>query len=345
MPRLPPWLLRQAKRQSPNLAALLPACRDIPSARNELRWIEQHVHETTRRVSHKSRQVRELCQSRGRGVPLQYVLGSQPFGHLDIKCRPGVLIPRPETEAYTCHLIDLIKKGQISGLSPARGEREVNIVDFCTGTGCIPLLLFASLQRWATRLNVLGVDIADAALRLANDNVHHNEELGNLSVNQLQKLQISRVDVLNDADIEALAETHWDIIVSNPPYVSQRVWDYGHGQLGYSVRKYEPKLALVPGQGIAVPDGWQHQDVFYARLLDIAAMLRPTWPHTLGHMARRLRSGGIGLTALTTEALRHLTFCPTRASRGGCQSKEPDKFVVFSSKERYNELLVHVPLV
>lgn len=137
------------------------------------------------------------------------------------------------------------------------------------------MLLFASLQRWATRLNVLGVDIADAALRLANNNVHHNEELGNLSVNQLQKLQISRVDVLNDADIEALAETHWDIIVSNPPYVSQRVWDYGHGQLGYSVRKYEPKLALVPGQGIAVPDGWQHQDVFYARLLDIAAMLRP----------------------------------------------------------------------
>ncbi|GJN85895.1 hypothetical protein PLIIFM63780_009470 [Purpureocillium lilacinum] len=275
MPRLPPWLLRQAKRQSPNLAALLPACRDIRSARNELRWIEQHVHETTRRVSHSSRRVRELCQSRGRGAPLQYVLGSQPFGHLDIKCRPGVLIPRPETEAYTCHLVDLIKNGQIPGLSPVRGGRMLNIVDFCTGTGCIPLLLFASLQRWATRLNVLGVDIADAALRLANNNVHHNEELGNLSVNQLQKLQISRVDVLNDADIEALAETHWDIIVSNPPYVSQRVWDYGHGQLGYSVRKYEPKLALVPGQGIAVPDGWQHQDVFYARLLDIAAMLRP----------------------------------------------------------------------
>ncbi|UNI18894.1 hypothetical protein JDV02_005132 [Purpureocillium takamizusanense] len=272
MPRLPPWLLRQAKQQSHDLAALLPACRDMPSARNELRWIEQHVRETTAPARCSSSRVRELCQSRGRGVPLQYILGSQPFGHLDIKCRPGVLIPRPETEAYTCHLVDSIKRGQVPGLTPARG---LSIIDFCTGTGCIPLLLFASLQRWAARLDVLGVDIAAAALRLANDNVHHNEQQGNLSVNEQQRLSISRTDVFDDADIEALAATRWDVIVSNPPYVSQRVWDYGHGQLGYSVRKYEPKLALVPGQGIAVPDGWERQDVFYARLLDVASVLRP----------------------------------------------------------------------
>ncbi|KAJ6438492.1 Modification methylase HemK [Purpureocillium lavendulum] len=274
MPRLPPWLFRQAKRQSPNLAALLPACRDVSSARNELRWIEQHVQESTRRAGQTSL-VQKLCRSRGRGVPLQYVLGSQPFGHLDIKCRPGVLIPRPETEAYTCHLVDLIKKGLIPGLGPGRGEREIGVFDFCTGTGCIPLLVFASLQAWATRLRVLGVDIAETAVRLANDNICHNEELGNLRRSDQQSLRISRADVLDDADIEALAGSRWDVLISNPPYVSQRVWDYGHGQLGYSVRKYEPKLALVPGQSIAVPDGWERQDVFYARLLDVAAILQP----------------------------------------------------------------------
>jgi methylase of polypeptide subunit release factors len=96
MPRLPPALFRQAAQISPHLPTLLPVCRDIPSAANELRWIKQHIAETRGSsfgIPDDKRLLR-LCQQRGRGVPLQYVLGSQPFGPLDIKCRPGVLIPR-----------------------------------------------------------------------------------------------------------------------------------------------------------------------------------------------------------------------------------------------------------
>jgi methylase of polypeptide subunit release factors len=94
MPRLPPSLFWQAKREiSPLAAQLLPACRDLQSAANELRWIREHVRNTKSPIPPGLR-VWNLVEERGKGIPLQYVLGSQPFGDLDIKCRPGVLIPR-----------------------------------------------------------------------------------------------------------------------------------------------------------------------------------------------------------------------------------------------------------
>lgn len=108
MPRIPPSVLLRAHRISPHLATLLPTCRELPSALNELRWIREHVllsssaaaqcprqrQQPTTKNKILERQVALLCQRRGRGEPLQYVLGSQPFGNLDIMCRSGVLIPR-----------------------------------------------------------------------------------------------------------------------------------------------------------------------------------------------------------------------------------------------------------
>ena len=94
MPRLAPALVRKAYRISPGAAFLLPACRDLPSALNELRWIREHVRSRPRPGLSVEHQVRQLVRRRARGVPLQYVLGTQPFGNLELKCRPGVLIPR-----------------------------------------------------------------------------------------------------------------------------------------------------------------------------------------------------------------------------------------------------------
>lgn len=271
MPRIPPRLFRQANRQSPHLAALVPACKDLQSARNELRWITEYVGNTSR--PHRLRRLARLCRQRGRGTPLQYILGSQPFGHLDIKCRPGVLIPRPETEAYTSHLADLIKS---ANELPLRGH-GLNILDLCTGSACIPLLLFSILQQSYPSLNVLGLDIAPEAVDLGRENISRNRELGHiLCPHHGQSLEVARADVFNDQAMQALASRRWDILVSNPPYVSQRLWNGGHGQLAYSVRKYEPRLALVPSNHLPVPLGWEREDAFYARLLDIALLLQPT---------------------------------------------------------------------
>ncbi|KAG8413648.1 hypothetical protein J3458_012717 [Metarhizium acridum] len=276
MPRLPPWLLQQAKQRSPNLAALIPACRDIQSAKNELRWLTEYVRETTTHSDSKAQRLRLLCQRRRRGVPLQYILGSQPFGPLDIKCRSGVLIPRPETEAYTYHLVDLIKTGELLGSKSSDDNAELSIVDLCTGTGCIPLLLYTLLQSSFQRLRVRGVDISPQAVGLAKLNVYHNAKLGNIATSQPgQKLDILRGDIFKDQDVAPIAQTPCDILVSNPPYVSQKAWDFGQGLLGCSVRKYEPRLALVPNHDLPVPTGWLHEDVFYSRLLDIAMLLKP----------------------------------------------------------------------
>ncbi|UKZ83399.1 hypothetical protein TrVFT333_011207 [Trichoderma virens FT-333] len=271
MSRIPPWLFRKANRRSANIAALLPACRDLQSALNEFRWLKDHVNSTTSIA--KANLLSRLCKKRGQGYPLQYILGSQPFGPLDVKCRPGVLIPRPETEAYTYHLADLIKARSLRVGEP--GQR-LSIVDFCTGTGCIPLLLYALLYRQVEHLEVLGVDISTQAVSLAGDNIAHNVRLGHLPPprpNQL--LYILQQDIFQDTVIEKLQGRNWDVMVSNPPYISRRTWNHGGGQIGHSVRKYEPSLALVPGNDIPIPANWEHEDVFYSRLLDIAHNLKP----------------------------------------------------------------------
>jgi HemK-like putative methylase len=187
-----------------------------------------------------------------------------------------VLIPRPETEAYTTHLANLLASRKLfspqSRLQSRLQSKSLNVIDFCTGTGCIPLLLFANLQRAFQELKVVGVDISPDALQLASDNATYN---GLNMAAESQTITFKHVDVFSDKGIHALAQTDWDIMISNPPYVSKDVWNRGHGHLGYSVRKYEPKLALVPGDHLAAVPGVRAEDAFYARLLDVAQVLGP----------------------------------------------------------------------
>ncbi|KAK5993395.1 Release factor glutamine methyltransferase-like protein [Cladobotryum mycophilum] len=183
---------------------------------------------------------------------------------------------RCKTEAYTCHLVDLLKGENLLDLTIRDHEKGLNIVDFCTGTGCIPLLLFSSLRRSISQLNVVGVDVSSDAIKLARENITHNVESGSIPQSSSgQSLEIIKGDIFQDTDIQKLSGRPWDVMVSNPPYISRRVWNYGLGQLGHSVRKYEPSLALVPGNHLPAPAGWRHADVFYSRLLDIAHQLKP----------------------------------------------------------------------
>lgn len=96
MPRLPPILFRHAHSIDPLLHYLIPICRDVHSARNELRWLREHAK--ARAIGFNSpqwmQQYRRLVAERATGKPLQYVLGTQPFGELEILCERGVLIPR-----------------------------------------------------------------------------------------------------------------------------------------------------------------------------------------------------------------------------------------------------------
>ena len=98
MPRIPHSLLLRAYNISPLLPLVLRATRTLPSAIRELRWLDEHVKQedkSSKKSTIRQRQkLIQLCKRRERGEPLQYILGSQPFGELSIKCCPGVLIPR-----------------------------------------------------------------------------------------------------------------------------------------------------------------------------------------------------------------------------------------------------------
>lgn len=97
MPRLSHRLMAAAAGENSLLPLLLRPCRDLPSARRELQWLTKYA-KTIALGQDKPKDWRpllhKLCQDRGRGKPLQYILGTEYFGPLEITCRPGVLIPR-----------------------------------------------------------------------------------------------------------------------------------------------------------------------------------------------------------------------------------------------------------
>lgn len=144
--------------------------------------------------------------------PLQYVTGEAWFHGLKLKVTPAVLIPRPETS----ELVDLIEK-------QCGDHQDLRVLDVCTGSGCIAV----ALARLLPFSRVTALDISDDALAVARDNA--------------DRLKV-KVDFLN-ADALALPapeSSKYDIVVSNPPYVTERE----RAQIAPSVLDYEPGLAL-----------------------------------------------------------------------------------------------------
>ncbi|KAK0739655.1 S-adenosyl-L-methionine-dependent methyltransferase [Apiosordaria backusii] len=262
MPRLPPSLFWKVRQQiSPFAPLLLPVCRTLDSTANELRWIKQHVNSTPSLVPQKLR-IWQACLKRERGMPLQYILGTQPFGPLEILCRPGVLIPRPETESLIYHLSSLITPSEL----------PLKILDLCTGTGCIPFLLSSLLS--PARTQITGVDISPSAISLSYQNLNHNISLSHLPSSALESTQFTQSDIFDPNSLQSLRyqPEELDILVSNPPYISPHGFNTTTER---SVRLYEPRLALVPEVDPPTQYDCNPEDVFYARLLEIVQELRP----------------------------------------------------------------------
>lgn len=186
--------------------------------------------------------LREGVKRRAAGEPLQYVTGEVAFRHIVLKVRPGVLIPRPETEI----LVDSV----LPAIDAAIAEREQALVaDICTGSGCIALSI-ASERPTAT---VVATDISELALAVAQENV------GSLDLSE--QVSVARGDLFAALDPELRGT--FDVIVSNPPYVpSADVPD-----LPAEVAGFEPHLALDGGA-----DGL---DVFRRLLTESLDWLRP----------------------------------------------------------------------
>jgi len=148
-------------------------------------------------------------------MPIQYILGSVPFNDIDVIVKPPTLIPRPETEEWTCNLIEQLQKIPAQALA---------ILDLCTGSGCIAVAL-AKAFPLAT---ITAVDIAQSALLLTQENAKYNN--------------VTNVTCIISDLFNALPEgSSFDLIVSNPPYIAQNEWN----TLDVSVTHWEDKKALV----------------------------------------------------------------------------------------------------
>ncbi len=158
---------------------------------------------------------RELLKRRGRREPLQYIIGNVEFYGLEFKVNPSVLIPRPETEILVETVIENSNK-----------DSSLKILDIGTGSGNIAV----SISKHLVNSKVWGIDSSNEAIKIAKENSKENlvEE----------RTFYSQKNILNGFEID---ETEFDIIVSNPPYISKN--DYN--DLMPELKNYEPINSLT----------------------------------------------------------------------------------------------------
>lgn len=190
----------------------------------------------------------ELVRRRADRVPLQHLVGATWFRHLRLICRPGVFVPRPETEVVAGLAIDAAR--------PVEGPL---VVEPCTGTGAIALSVAAELAG----ARVLATELDPVAVALARENLVALER-GEAEVPGPAPGASCRIiegDLLDPLDPSLRGTV--DVLVSNPPYLPDAV----RGDLPPEVADHDPSLALYGG-----PDGLEVVD----RLLRAATeWLRP----------------------------------------------------------------------
>lgn len=191
----------------------------------------------------------QLLVKRIARVPLQHLVGTAAFRHLELKVGRGVFVPRPETE--------LVAETALTVLAdlPA-GDRLA--VDLCTGSGAIALSLGTELDG----VEVHAVELDGAAVDWAADNIEaHRDRLAARG----SRVVLHRADATTVADPGAALSVlagRVPLVVSNPPYIPERAVPRDP-----EVRDHDPVLALYGG-----PDGL---DVVRGLAVTAALLLRP----------------------------------------------------------------------
>ena len=147
-------------------------------------------------------------------IPIQHIVGFAYFMDLKIKVNKDVLIPRPETEELVQLVLNDFK------------DVSIRILDIGTGSGCIAI----SIKNKLPKANVQAIDVSEKALNLAKENA---------KVNGVD-VEFTQIDILNEREWQKFSNQKFDVIISNPPYVTQS----DKLQMQKNVLEYEPELAL-----------------------------------------------------------------------------------------------------
>ena len=157
---------------------------------------------------------RVMIERRASRATLAYIIGRKEFFSLDFEVTPSVLIPRPETET----LVE-------AALRFLATRPEPRILDIGTGSGAIAIAIAAN----APEVRIKATDISKEALEVARRNaIRHRCE---------DRIEFVAADLFPDG------HSHFDLIVSNPPYVAEADLD----ALQPEIRLHEPRHALVAG--------------------------------------------------------------------------------------------------
>lgn len=151
-----------------------------------------------------------LLSKRSKGVPVQYLLGTQSFYGYDFFVNENVLIPRADTEVLVNEALKLA------------GE-NAKVLDLCTGSGCIAV----SVKLERSDITVSASDISKDALKIARLNADYNN-----------------ADItFYESDLFGSINEKYDVIISNPPYIETEEIE----KLESNVKDFEPRTALDGG--------------------------------------------------------------------------------------------------
>jgi release factor glutamine methyltransferase len=194
-----------------------------------------------------------LVERRAAGEPTQYLTGKQEFWGLEFEVNSSVLIPRPETE----HVVEvalqrLRASGVVDVLDSGAAKTALRVVDVGTGSGCIAV----ALARELPHAEIFATDVSEAAVEVARRNTARHGVSGRIHFVNCDLLAA----FIDGADRKSRESRGFDLIVSNPPYVSRD----NAGTLAREVLEHEPHAALFGGQS---------GSEIYARLIEQAASL------------------------------------------------------------------------
>jgi release factor glutamine methyltransferase len=182
-------------------------------------FLISHPEYTLSNVEEK--RFRRFLKRRALREPFQYITGKQEFYRLDFLVTPDVLIPRPETELIVDAAIEIL-----------RGKKRAQFCEVGVGSGCISV----SILHEEKLASAIGFDISNQALKIAQKNAETHRVL--------ERLELKISDVF-----EALQNEKFDLIVSNPPYISSE----DTKNLQAEVRDFEPLMALTDGgDGVSI---------------------------------------------------------------------------------------------
>lgn len=169
-------------------------------------------HATEELASNYEQQFAALIARRLQREPVAYITGRKEFWSLELHVNPGTLIPRPETELIIETVLELFpEKNQI-----------IRAADLGTGSGAIALALASERPNW----DIFAVDNSDLALQTASDNA--------------QRLGLKHISFCLGSWFTALPADPFDLVVSNPPYLSEDEWPEYEANL-----MFEPRTALL----------------------------------------------------------------------------------------------------